>query len=680
MGYLCPMIEINGYPPYAFQAKTITAAISAIQQCGGCCVFDETGLGKTITGATIAVNLGARVLVVSPKANQQSWRTILPSATICTKQKIAVGVYDVVLVDEAHNFNNPKNKSYRDLLETIFFQGERFPAVILLTATPLNNTIGELYHMLRLIPFRLDCVPYYSVPIAGIAAMVAEKELKTFERFYADGMSFGFAKIGEHVSLNFNLKQCLERFGGIIKDFCFRTTRQDIAANFSTDMSLMGHFPRIHKHNVEVQFGGELIHKTIKAIESMPFAYYNVLNYTPTPQSTGMGGIMKTLLLKRLDSSIVAFKETLAKIVSYYTGIEKGVVVQIGEEVYEVNDQFWVDGEKDLKILLDMQDLWGDTLDREKIDLLVEKIKAVDGKVVVFTEYIATQSLLVAELSKHFPTLGYNGSDDEKQLETIAAEFDRNRATNTHRYKVLVATDALAEGVNLHLSCTLIHYDCRWNPSRQIQREGRVNRLVRIGVVPSDITVLTFGVNAVVETVVRLEARLTTKSEMADLVLNANFQLDYIQNAVHPNYYWQDNNFISLYGLHFAKGTLFFEVNEFKSQCTGFCRKYSLPEVKIKVRTDQNGLNYNKLFSSGDLPLGYDRRPTNAQTYFNYQGAGEKFDLIFKNPMYGGLLFMDGKREAVASLIDKFQGNPPEYCSLSAFQGDIVLPGVYKFV
>ena len=166
------MKSIGGYTPYNFQNKTIIDAMAAVRKYGGCCIFDETGLGKTITGAHIALNLGGdRILIVSPKANQSAWRRILPNAVVCTKQKITVEPFDTVIVDEAHNFNNTKNKSFRALLDVVYFQGDTFPKVILLTATPINNNSEEVFSTLKLIPFKPHTSAFYSVPVAAIQAM-----------------------------------------------------------------------------------------------------------------------------------------------------------------------------------------------------------------------------------------------------------------------------------------------------------------------------------------------------------------------------------------------------------------------------------------------------------------------------------------------------------------------------
>ena len=58
--------------------------------------------------------------------------------------------YDVILVDESHNFRNPRTKRYRALME-IIRGGKPDTRVVLMTATPINNSVWDLYHQLMLI-------------------------------------------------------------------------------------------------------------------------------------------------------------------------------------------------------------------------------------------------------------------------------------------------------------------------------------------------------------------------------------------------------------------------------------------------------------------------------------------------------------------------------------------------
>jgi superfamily II DNA or RNA helicase len=114
----------------------------------------------------------------------------------------------------------------------------------------------------------------------------------------------------------------------------------------------------------------------------------------------------------------------------------------------------------------------------EKLRLFLEQIVAplmVEGKkLLVFTEYCATQSYLQEALSRRFPDAGatvliHGSMKLEEKLESIA-DFNE-----TARF--LISTEAGGEGINLHQAChVMVNYDLPWNPARLVQRIGRLYR------------------------------------------------------------------------------------------------------------------------------------------------------------------------------------------------------------
>jgi superfamily II DNA or RNA helicase len=536
---------IHGFNPYDFQKKTIEAALETIRLNGGCLIFDQTGLGKTITAATLAVNLGAdgsvgeNILVVAPKNNQKSWSQILPSATICTSAKITVGQYDTVIVDEAHRFGNSKNKSHAALTDIIFF-GQKFPNVILLTATPVNNNIMELFNMTKLIPFKMDSIGMALLPIAFSEAIKAEKELRKFERYLTQDENGFWNYKSDHIQENWKhrtlqegLVRATEVLGGVLKLISFRTTRKDIEADFANDMALMGHFPKVVHNKVAYELDSEKIRKTLHILQKMPFAYHNAINYMDGNEKTGLGAIMKTLLMKLLDSSVAAFLSTLSKFRLDFGGCVEMDANGMSCAPIGVNDNFWVDLKKDIEAVYELFAIWNMEqagLDGEKIKMVLDIIAKTEGKVVVFTEYNATQEILFNTISKHYTTIFYNGQSTESTLDEIMLEFDPNSDKNTDKYKVLIATDALSEGSNLHRASTIVHYDCKWNPSRMEQREGRVNRLFKNGIVPPQINVYTMAVESLIEQIIKLEMRIDNKTNFAVQILNSTWKPKIIPN------------------------------------------------------------------------------------------------------------------------------------------------------
>ena len=103
-----------------------------------------------------------------------------------------------------------------------------------------------------------------------------------------------------------------------------------------------------------------------------------------------------------------------------------------------------------------------------------------DERVIIFTEYRATQKWLYDLLAREGFVAGdrllmiYGGMPNEER-EPIKAAFQTNPAESAVR--ILLATDAASEGVNLQNHCSkLIHYEIPWNPNRMEQRNGRVDR------------------------------------------------------------------------------------------------------------------------------------------------------------------------------------------------------------
>jgi len=111
-----------------------------------------------------------------------------------------------------------------------------------------------------------------------------------------------------------------------------------------------------------------------------------------------------------------------------------------------------------------------------------------DERLVVFTEYKTTLDYLVRRLSRKFGAeriLTLFGGMDDVERSDVKASFNNP----AHPVRVLVATDAAAEGLNLQRTARyLLHFDCPWNPSRIEQRNGRIDRHGQ----PRDVTIFHF--------------------------------------------------------------------------------------------------------------------------------------------------------------------------------------------
>lgn len=102
-----------------------------------------------------------------------------------------------------------------------------------------------------------------------------------------------------------------------------------------------------------------------------------------------------------------------------------------------------------------------------------------EGKLVIFTEFADTARYLAERIKKEVDdqTLLFSSASSPEQRRAVIANFDANFQSQSDDYRIVITTDVLSEGVNLHRSATVINYDIPWNPSRMMQRVGRVNRV-----------------------------------------------------------------------------------------------------------------------------------------------------------------------------------------------------------
>jgi hypothetical protein len=146
-----------------------------------------------------------------------------------------------------------------------------------------------------------------------------------------------------------------------------------------------------------------------------------------------------------------------------------------------------------------------------------------NNRCIIFTEYIDTadsiyDTICKAKSSKHLKAKLFNGNSSDKDLEEIRLNFDANipEADRLHTIDVLITTDILSEGVNLHVCNKLIHYDTKWNPSKIKQRNGRIDRILMTGV-HRNIEIVYFEVPYLVESILKLEKAINRKLFMGDM-------------------------------------------------------------------------------------------------------------------------------------------------------------------
>lgn len=548
---------ITGFKPFQYQQETISRCYEILEDINGCFIMDSTGLGKTITALTLAINSveSPKVLIIAPEKNKLAWLSVLNNCQkiefhISGFKKIDCPIdFNVVIVDEAHNFRTPTAESYINLW-TIIRNRPQVPKIILLSATPFQNTIEQFAATCALIPFNTNTFAYLFlgqifVKLAKLQKIVDNETKKIKDIMKADGFS-DFAGISKAQKVLIPAKAEIETLTQTLvehlTEFCVRTTRENITALYPNDHEAIGSFPIVNTTNVEIEVDVEtdnlvnLLTSRLKDNEKMPLARYNVNRYTNEPNRQSFNGIIKCFLLKRLDSSIDCFVSSIENMLSNNADItnsktatpfENQFCISIKEQTnvakHIVNNGFFRDLELDNIALTELLSQAKKCTSNGKMQKLVECIKP-NEKTIIFTEYADSLSLIETYLKQNtnLRIVTADGAVNDKTLAAIEADFDANHNKPTNNFDVLICTDVMAEGVNLHRATTLIHFDEKWNPQKTIQRNGRINRINRFSKGQKTIQVISLGMAALIESLLEFNSKIETKLSMADLVLSFN--------------------------------------------------------------------------------------------------------------------------------------------------------------
>lgn len=512
-----------------YQEQAVLNAKKILDGYGGCFLSDVVGLGKTYVSAMLAGQLDGRTLVIaSPvlleKANPGSWPNVFSDfrvhADFESRGKLdhiirrGTKKYKNVFIDEAHAFRTESNVTYEKLAQIC--RGKR---VILVTATPLNNTPKDILSQIKLFQkSKKSTIPNVQNLETFFGRL--EQRIKKLDR---QNDREKYMQITKE-----NAKEIREQ---ILKYLMVRRTRFEITEYFSDDLKNQKFkFPEVE--NPEPVFyqlneaESEIFNKTIELIARkfkyaryMPMLYYKgdeQPDQLEIQSQKNMGRFMKILLIKRLESSFYAFRNSINRFVSYYAlflkQLEKGDVYvskKYANKIFELlenddeeaiqklidsdkakkyptkdfKDDLKKDLENDLQILKEIQELWGGIKRDPKllsfVDILSTHSILKKNKLIVFSESKETVDYLAKNLEKKFPNeiLAFSGGSSAIIREKVIENFDARARFPKDDYRILITTEVLAEGVNLHRSNTVINYDIPWNPTRLMQRVGRINRV-----------------------------------------------------------------------------------------------------------------------------------------------------------------------------------------------------------
>lgn len=187
----------------------------------------------------------------------------------------------------------------------------------------------------------------------------------------------------------------------------------------------------------------------------------------------------------------VTLDECIEDIRAAIKRLDKAGKNEKGQNAEYTRDDFNVsyisDLQKDYKLIKNLYDRWSRNSEDPKFDKFKEELKPTlfnndtntSGKLVIFSEAIDTvEALRRAVQNKGYSVLVITAANRNEMEQTIRENFDANYEGEWHNdYQVIITTDVLAEGVNLHRANVILNYDTPWNSTKLMQRIGRVNRI-----------------------------------------------------------------------------------------------------------------------------------------------------------------------------------------------------------
>lgn len=546
----------EGYTKYDYQMDAVVEGYQKLIRYDGFFLADVVGLGKTVIATMIAKKFliengrdKTKILVVYPPAVEQNWKATFKDFGIDKYAKFVTNgslskvldeenynywnadEYDLILVDEAHKFRSHTTSAFEQLQEICKMprieQGN-IPGykkkVMLISATPMNNTPADIYNEIQLFQDPRRC------SIDGVANLTAffSPLIKEFQQLRKDP-NFDvtqFKKLAEHVR------------DRVIKPLTVRRTRTDIESVARYNKDVNG-FPKVERPNASSyelnEHLADLFESAMQTLDKeLTYARYQAIAYLKPEVSNGLydnaelisrslAGIRKNGLVKRLESSFYAFQVSLSNFRQANQNMldmfnRDKVFIAPDLDINNLLESGYTDEEIEEKLNAKAEDnpknsvfkaedfkpefiemLQGDQETLEKMCKAWEIITDADDskfakfnellkhelfkedrnpeqKLVVFSESVDTVKYLERRINRK-DVLVISADNRSKLFKTIRENFDANYKTKLNDYNIILTTDVLAEGVNLHRANVIVNYDTPWNSTRLMQRIGRVNRI-----------------------------------------------------------------------------------------------------------------------------------------------------------------------------------------------------------
>ncbi len=515
-----------------FQNDAVQAALHITDELGGAIIADATGLGKTNIGIDIirqkVLLEGRHILLIAPSQVLKSmWDEKLKEVDVKVRETLGMERLsrietkeelkpyediDFILIDESQNLRS-KNAKRRENLMKILYTGKK-KQVVLLTATPINNSIMDLYYQL---------------------SIITKNDESHFRR------AAGIYNLYQHMreaAKEGRLSGGIEKIQQLLDAVMVRRTRAYIKDVYPDD-KISGRPVKFPEHQYDsirysmTELFGNVFEQIVNDFEMLKMTPYSLENYNRNLDEAEKkkyrtaAHLQVILLLKRFESSIRAVTVSLENKVKLYRYIKNSLdnnekliprdlasvirkhsvmepgedndyeerildeIKQIGSgrigEEYDI-EQMKQDMDADMEILLRLQgEIKKITIDTKLNStiktIMREKILEKEGKkVLIFSEYSVTAKYIKEELQRIFPNNRVEcitGDTKDKTRKNMIQQFapKANPPGQSPEIDILVSTEVLAEGQNLQDCNYVINYDLPWNPMRIVQRTGRIDRL-----------------------------------------------------------------------------------------------------------------------------------------------------------------------------------------------------------
>lgn len=518
----------------AFQREGFERALGVLRKRRGVIYADGVGTGKTEVGLAFveeyAVRRGQHALIVAPAQLVAQWRerldqTRLPAQVVSysrfasdeqladaereAKHRVlsnARDAYRLVIFDEAHTLRNPGTTWYRAMSRLL---GGVRKDLVLLSATPINNGLWDLYHL----------VMAFARHDAAFAADGIASLRKLFVRAGANAR--------DPESLDPDVLFPLAAMVSVRRDRRF-IEKHYPGASFPDGTPVRFPAPQLvtERYDLDAEYPG-LVAAMTERIGALTMARYRPSSYrlgdAEEHREVVLGALLQSAVLKRFESCWYACLLTIRRMLrahaAFLEGWERGSVLgkdalraAAKAELDETAPSQWLDEALDdefpvepidryrpefaqdvrhdrgklreIEALLDPFDAGSDP----KVRLLRRLLKdSRSQKIVVFSTFADT----IRYLGEHLP----EGVSGRERIAVIGAETSPDERTalvarfcpdtvvrpgyepEDGEVDLLLSNDVLSEGQNLQQAAAVISYDMPWNPQRVVQRYGRVIRL-----------------------------------------------------------------------------------------------------------------------------------------------------------------------------------------------------------